>query len=349
MGALRSRRSASHTPYRTQRRRPLKTWLSAGLVALLVLAGVLIHFALTPIAVKEADRTLTVAPGASLKKVARELRDKGMLRETLRLVWLGRLSGHASGLKAGIYELPEKITPLRLLEKFTRGEFSQAEITFIEGWAFRQIREALNQHPGVKHDTAQLSDRQLLERLGVRDEHPEGLFFPDTYHFAKGASDTQILHTAHRTLASILADSWAKRSEGLPFETPYQALIMASIVEKETGRREDRPLIAAVFVNRLRKHMLLQTDPTVIYGLGERFDGNLRRVHLDTDGPYNSYTRTGLPPTPIAAAGRESIEAALHPATSSALYFVARGDGTSAFSDSLEQHNRAVQRYQLRR
>ncbi|MSQ60532.1 MAG: endolytic transglycosylase MltG [Betaproteobacteria bacterium] len=326
-----------------------KFWLSAGLVPLLAAAGVLILFAVTPLTIREADRTITVAPGTSLKKVARELRDKGVLPETLRLVWLGRLSGHASGIKAGIYELPEKITPLRLLEKFTRGEFSQAEITFIEGWTFRQMREVLNQHPRVWHDTAELSDRQLLDRIGVRDEHPEGLFFPDTYHFAKGASDTQILQTAHRTMAAILAESWSKRSECLPFETPYQALIMASIVEKETGRREDRPMIAAVFVNRLRKHMLLQTDPTVIYGLGARFDGNLRRVHLDTDGPYNTYTRAGLPPTPIAAAGRESIEATLHPAASSALYFVSRGDGTSAFSDSLNEHNRAVQRYQPRR
>jgi UPF0755 protein len=349
MGALRSRRWANRTRYRTQGRRPAKTWLTAGLLVLLALAGVIIHFAVTPVTIKEGDRTVTVAPGTSLKKVARELRDKGILPEAQRLVWLGRLSGHASGIKAGIYELPEKITPLRLLEKFTRGEFSQAEITFIEGWTFRQMREVLNQHPGIRHDTADLSDRQLLERLGVRDEHPEGLFFPDTYHFAKGASDTQVLQTAYRTMASILSESWAKRSEGLPFETAYQALIMASIVEKETGRRADRPMIASVFVNRLRKHMLLQTDPTVIYGLGERFDGNLRRVHLETDGPYNTYTRTGLPPTPIAAAGRESIEATLHPAASSALYFVARGDGTSAFSDSLNEHNRAVQRYQLRR
>ena len=329
--------------------RSSKTWLVAGLVILLAGAGIIVHFAVTPLTIKEADRTITIAPGTSLKRIARDLRDKGLLSETSRFVWLGRLSGHASGIKAGIYELPEKITPLRLLEKFTRGEFSQAEITFIEGWNFRQIRDALNQHPGVKHHTEDLSDRQLLDRIGTHDEHPEGLFFPDTYHFAKGASDIQILQSAYRTMASILSESWNRRSEGLPFETPYEALIMASIVEKETGRREDRTMIAAVFVNRLRKHMLLQTDPTVIYGLGSRFDGNLRRVHLETDGPYNTYTRTGLPPTPIAAPGRESIDATLHPATISALYFVARGDGSSVFSDSLEEHNRAVQRYQVRR
>ncbi len=349
MGAWLSRHSTSRSPRRKVRKGPATAWLVAGLAILLAGAAVLVHFALTPIAIKEADRTITITPGTSLKRVARELQDKGILSESSRFVWLGRLSGHAGGIKAGIYELPQKITPLHLLEKFTRGEFSQAEITFIEGWTFRQIREALNQHPGINHQTVELSDRQLMDRIGARDEHPEGLFFPDTYHFAKGASDIQILQSAYRIMATILSDSWSRRSGDLPFKTAYDALIMASVVEKETGRREDRSMIAAVFINRLRKHMLLQTDPTVIYGLGSRFDGNLRRVHLETDGPYNTYTRTGLPPTPIAAPGRESIDATLHPATSSALYFVARGDGSSEFSNSLDEHNRAVQRYQLRR
>ncbi len=326
------------------------TTVIAGVVVVLVgSAGFIAHFAFTPIEIAQADRTLNIAPGTSLKRLARDLRGKGLLPETLRFVWLGRLSGHAGGIKAGIYELPEKITPLRLIEKVTRGEFSHAEITFIEGWTFWQIRETLNQHPGVNHHTQALSDRELLDRIGAPEEHPEGLFFPDTYHFAKGASDTQILQISYRTMASILSESWQRRSDDLPFKSPYEALIMASIVEKETGRREDRPMIAAVFVNRLRKHMLLQTDPTVIYGLGSGFDGNLRRVHLETESPYNTYTRTGLPPTPIAAPGRESIHATLHPATSTALYFVARGDGSSVFSDSLEEHNRAVQRYQLKR
>ncbi len=312
-------------------------------------AGMLWHFAVTPIEVASVHRTLNVSAGTSLKRLAQDLRNKGLLSETLRFVWLARLSGHAGGIKTGSYELPERITPLRLLEKVTRGEFSQAEITFIEGWTFQQVRAALNEHPGVSHTSQSLDDRELLVRLGAKEAHPEGLFFPDTYHFAKGASDMQILQRAFKTMTTILSDSWEKRAENLPFNSPYEALIMASIVEKETGRRQDRPMIAAVFINRLRKRMLLQTDPTVIYGLGTRFDGNLRRVHLDTDGPYNTYTRTGLPPTPIAAPGRESIQATLHPAESAALYFVARGDGSSEFSDSLGQHNRAVERYQLRR
>lgn len=319
------------------------------LLLALGVGGVLWHFAVTPLELTEDQRIINVAPGTTLKRLAQNLRDGGVLWETPRFLWMARLSGHASGIKAGVYELPEKITPLRLLEKMTRGEFSQAEVTFIEGWTFRQVREELNRHPGVSHESQPLDDAELLRRLGSQEKHPEGLFFPDTYHFAKGASDLQVLSRAYRTMASVLATEWDKRLSDTPYQTPYDALIMASIVEKETGRREDRPLIAAVFVNRLRKGMLLQTDPTVIYGLGARFDGNLRRAHLETDGPYNTYIRAGLPPTPIAAPGRESIHFALHPADSKALYFVARGDGSSQFSESLEQHNRAVQRYQLRR
>lgn len=319
------------------------------LVLLAGAGGALWHYAVTPLEIGTEQRSLKVAPGTSLKRLAQTLREQGVLPETFRFVWLGRLSGHAGGLKAGVYELPERVTPLRLLEKITRGEFSQAEITFIEGWTFSQMRETLDQHPGVSHDSKGMSDAQVLNRLGAREAHPEGLLFPDTYHFAKGASDFQILASAYRTMANILNEEWEARAPQLPYENAYEALIMASIVEKETGRREDRGMIAAVFVNRLRKGMLLQTDPTVIYGLGSHFDGNLRRVHLDTDGPYNTYRRAGLPPTPIAAPGRESLHYALHPASSEALYFVARGDGSSQFSDTLEQHNRAVQRYQLRR
>jgi len=322
-----------------------------GIVAViaLALAAVLGRFAFSPLSVSESNRALKIAPGTSLKGLARDLQSKGLLSESLRFIWLGRITGHASGIKAGSYELPAEITPLRLLEKVTRGEFSQAEITFIEGWTFQQIRDALNRHPHVTHHSAALDDRELLARIGAQETQAEGLFFPDTYFFAKGASDMQILGRAYRIMHSILSESWGNRAENLPFRTPYEALIMASIVEKETGRREDRSMIAAVFVNRLRKGMLLQTDPTVIYGLGERFDGNLKRVHLESDGPYNTYTRPGLPPTPIALPGRESIQATLHPAPTEALYFVARGDGSSQFSDTLNQHNRAVQRYQLGR
>lgn len=324
--------------------------LKLGLLALAataVAAIVLWQYAFAPMEISEEQRSLSVGRGASLTAVAQDLKGRGILPDTTRFVLLGRLSGHATGIKAGTYELPERITPLRLLEKLTRGEFAQASITFIEGWTFAQFRQALNAHPGVTHHTRDLSNAELLTRIGASQTHPEGLFFPDTYLFAKGASDVQVLQAAYRAMNKALASAWAARSQGLPLRTSYEALILASIVEKETGRPQDRTMIAAVFVNRLRRNMLLQTDPTVIYGLGERFDGNLRRVHLETDGPYNTYRRAGLPPTPIAAPGRQAIEAAVHPAHSDALYFVARGDGSSAFSGSLGEHNNAVRRYQL--
>lgn len=305
------------------------------------------HFAFTPLTLSEPARSLVIDKGASLRSVAQSLERSGALSETQRFIWLGRLSGHASGIKAGNYELPERITPLRILEKITRGEFAQAGITFIEGWTFAQFRKALNSHPALAHHTRDLTDAQLLDRIGATESHPEGLFFPDTYIFAKGASDTQVLQAAYRARARVIEEAWSARGDGLPLRTPYEALILASIVEKETGRPEDRGQIAAVFVNRLRIGMRLQTDPTVIYGLGERFDGNLRRIHLETDAPYNTYTRAGLPPTPISAPGRQAITATLNPDRSTALYFVARGDGTSAFSHTLDDHNRAVRRYQL--
>lgn len=319
------------------------------LLAAAAAAGVLWHFALTPLDIPADQRDLAVGRGASLTAVATELKGRGVLPDTTRFVLLGRLSGHAGAIKAGTYELPERITPLRLLEKLERGEFAQASITFIEGWTFDQFRQALDAHPGVAHHSRGLSAADLLARVGASETHPEGLFFPDTYQFARGASDLQVLQAAYRAMRRALDEAWATRSDGLPLSTPYQALILASIVEKETGRPQDRGMIAAVFVNRLRRNMLLQTDPTVIYGLGARFDGNLRRVHLETDGPYNTYTRSGLPPTPIAAPGRQALNATLHPAASEALYFVARGDGTSAFSNTLDDHNNAVRRYQLKR
>lgn len=319
------------------------------LVAAAAAAGLLWHYALTPLDLAEDQRNLTVERGATLTAVAAQLRGRGVLPDTTRFVLLGRLSGHASGIKAGTYELPERITPLRLLEKLERGEFAQASITFIEGWTFTQFRQALDAHPGVAHHTRGLTAAELLARVGANESHPEGLFFPDTYQFARGASDVQVLQAAYRAMRRALDEAWAGRAEGLPLRTPYEALILASIVEKETGRPEDRAMIAAVFTNRLRRDMLLQTDPTVIYGLGARFDGNLRRVHLETDGPYNTYTRPGLPPTPIAAPGRHALDATLHPAASEALYFVAKGDGSSAFSSNLEDHNSAVRRYQIKR
>jgi UPF0755 protein len=235
---------------------------------------------------------------------------------------------------------------MELLTMITRGNVSKSQITLIEGWNFRQLRHMLNASPNLRHDTLGLSDSEILQRIGAPESHPEGLFFPETYHIAAGGSDIELLKVAYRLMQQRLNEAWQARSPDLPLETPYQALILASIVEKETGAASDRPMIAGVFVNRLRIRMMLQTDPTVIYGMGEKFDGNLRRRDLTSDTPYNTYTRGGLPPTPIAMPGRDALHAALHPASTNALYFVARGDGSSKFSSNLNAHNQAVNRYQ---
>lgn len=259
---------------------------------------------------------------------------------------LARITGKAARLKAGHYELKPGTTPLALIDQLVRGEFAQESIAIIEGWTFKQMRQAIAAHPALKHDTAGLSDKELIARIAPDYNAPEGLFFPDTYLFAKGSSELQIYKQAHAVMMKRLNEAWEKRVPSLPYKSPYEALIMASIIEKETGDRSERNMIASVFVNRLRQGMLLQTDPTVIYGMGEKFKGNIRKRDLETDTPYNTYTRAGLPPTPIALPGAESIAAALNPAKSDALYFVSRGNGTSEFSNNLADHNRAVNKYQ---
>jgi UPF0755 protein len=318
------------------------------LLAGAAVAGWLTWFSLTPVSVPPEARELVVAKGRPLKGLARDLVRSGVLREPWSFEGLARMLRQAAEIKAGSYELPAQLTPYELLGMLTRGDVSQTTITFIEGWTFQQLREALDAHPAVSHDMRGLTEPEILQRLGIVQARAEGLFFPDTYHFATGTSDLAVLTRAHRTMQARLGSLWQGRPD-LPYASPYDALIMASIVEKETGRESEREMIAAVFVNRLKRGMRLQTDPTVIYGLGNRFDGNLRRQDLEADTPYNTYTRAGLPPTPIAMPGQRALEAALRPADSSALYFVARGDGTSQFSATLDEHNRAVQRYQLKR
>ncbi len=240
------------------------------------------------------------------------------------------------------------MTALALLDKLTRGDVTQGELVLVEGKTFRQLRAFLNEHPDLAHDTQKLSDGEILALLGAKEAHPEGLFFPDTYLFNKGSSDIDVLRRAYKAMQPKLAAAWEMRESTLPVKTPYELLILASIVEKETGLPADRPQVAAVFANRLRRGMPLQTDPTVIYGLGERFDGNLRKTDLQADTPWNTYTRPGLPPTPIAMPGLASLQAAAKPPTSDMLYFVARGDGTSVFSATLDGHTSAVARYQKR-
>ena len=315
------------------------------LVALVWLAG----FALTPVSIPEQAREFSIKPGRSVRGVARDLVTAGVFQEPTSFVWMARMLGQANAIKAGNYQLPTRATPYRLLEMIARGEVMLAQITLIEGWTFPQVRRALAAHGELVHDSATLETGEILRRIGASEPDPEGLFFPDTYHFSSGASDLQILARAYHEMQARLDALWQGRARDLPYATPYEALIMASIVEKETALESERSMIAAVFVNRLKRGMRLQTDPTVIFGLGGAFDGNLRKRDLETDNPYNTYTRGGLPPTPIAMPGQAALEAALRPAPSTALYFVARGDGTSHFSNSLDDHNRAVQKYQIRR
>jgi UPF0755 protein len=288
----------------------------------------------------------SVKPGSGVRSSAQQIAKAGVPVHPALLTLLARITGKSASLKAGNYELKPGATPLQLIEQLVRGEFAQESLSIIEGWTFRQMRQAIAAHPALKHDTVALSDKELLAKVAPSYAAPEGLFFPDTYLFAKGASDLQIYRQAHELMLKHLNDEWARRSPSVPYKTPYEALIMASIIEKETGQKTERDRIAAVFVNRLKRGMLLQTDPTVIYGMGDKFQGNIRKRDLQTDTAYNTYVRPGLPPTPISLPGSESLAAALNPADTDALYFVSRGDGTSVFSSNLNDHNRAVNKYQ---
>ncbi|GJI93708.1 lipoprotein [Duganella caerulea] len=287
-----------------------------------------------------------IAPGSGAHAAGQQIAEAGVPIEPVLFNLLARVTGKSARLKAGTYELKPGTTPLRLIEQLVRGEFAQEQLTIIEGWTFRQMRAAIAAHKGLKHDTVAMSDKEVMNAIASEYKQPEGLFFPDTYLFAKGASDLQIYKQAHAMLLTRLNEAWDKRDPALPYKTPYEALTMASIVEKETGQKSERGMIAGVFVNRLKLGMLLQTDPTVIYGMGSKYDGKIHKSDLETDTPYNTYTRTGLPPTPIALPGVQSLTAALAPAKTPALYFVSKGNGTSQFSDNLTDHNRAVNKFQ---
>lgn len=315
-------------------------------LALCAGAGYAAWYVTTPIAPRQLPAEFELPPGTKFRQAVGVMERAGIDAGRWRFELLARALGRAPRIKAGSYELTAPLTPLALLDKLTRGDVTQAEIKLIEGWTFRQVRAALDADPFLRHDSAGLDEAQLLARIGASEAHAEGLFFPDTYLFAKGTSDLAVLRRAYHAMRRHLEAEWKTRDPATPYQTPYQALIMASIVEKETGKPADRDMIAGVLVNRLRMGMRLQVDPTVIYGLGEAFDGNLKKADLLADGPYNTYTRTGLPPTPIAMPGLASLRAALRPAKTDALYYVARGDGSSVFSRTLGEHNRAVDRYQ---
>nr|WP_275300641.1 endolytic transglycosylase MltG [Pseudomonas sp. AF32] len=322
----------------------------------LVLAGLLwgasawkIHSALQqPLNITQ-EELLDIPSGTTPTATLKRLEAEGLIRDAfwLRVYWRFNLAGQP--LHAGEYRMVPGMTMDGLIAVWKRGEVVQYSVTLVEGWNFRQVRAALAKDEKLQQTLTGLSDSEVMDRLGHTGVFPEGRFFPDTYRFVRGTSDADLLNQAYGRLEEVLAREWAERSADVPYTQPYQALIMASLVEKETGVPQERGQIAGVFVRRLRMGMLLQTDPTVIYGLGERYTGKLTRAHLKEENPYNTYMVPGLPPTPIAMVGREAIHAALNPAPGSSLYFVARGDGSHVFSDTLEAHNNAVREYQLKR
>ena len=299
-----------------------------------------------PLPLKSDRVELRVPAGSSVRSIAQAAQASGIEVNADAMVAAARFTGTAQSLRAGRYAIDRGITLAGLLAKLQAGDVIRERLTVVEGIVFRELRALLAAQTQLKQDSARMSSEELLKAIGASETHPEGLFAPETYVYDPGTSDLDIYRQAYRAQMKLVQDAWAARKGDLPYASPYEALTMASIIEKETGQASERAMIAGVFVNRLRQGMLLQTDPSVIYGIGPSFDGNLRKRDLLADGPYNSYTRAGLPPTPIALPGRASIEAALNPANTSALYFVSRGDGTSHFSATLAEHNRAVDAYQ---
>ena len=324
----------------------IKKLLVTGVIVSVAAASGFAWWTKQALPVPGAPIEFTINPGSGVAASAQQMAAAGVPVNPTLFALLARLTGDAGRIKAGSYELKPGATPRSLLTKLVRGEFAQEAVTIIEGWSFRQMRQAISSHTRLKHDTVKLTDAELMAKISTEYKDPEGLFFPDTYLFAKGSSEIEIYRRAHQAMLEHLNAAWEKRNKELPYKTPYEALIMASIVEKETGQKSERTMIAGVFVNRLRTGMLLQTDPTVIYGMGDAFVGKIGKKDLLTDTPYNTYTRGGLPPTPISLPGLQSLHAALEPAETPALYFVSRGDGTSQFSNNLPDHNRAVNRYQ---
>lgn len=313
------------------------------------MVGWLVYYAIAPLKLQPSSQEVVIAPNSGLRSIANQLVAQGVLREPWRFVLIAKLLNKEQYLQAGSYTLNKNISPYQLLLSLNYGKATQGSVTFIEGRTFAQMREKLANNDAVKQTITSLSDREIMQLLGSTYNAPEGLFFPDTFYFNRHTTDIALLKISYDAMQAKLDKAWQNREENLPYKNSYEALIMASIVEKETGKASERPMIAGVFINRMRFGMRLQTDPTVIYGMGLQFNGNIRKKDLLTDTPYNTYTRGGLPPTPIAMPGIAAIEAALHPAKTKALYFVGKGDGSHAFSNDLNEHNRAVVRYQLKK
>ncbi len=331
----------------------LKLALIAVAVAVVVVVIVAMDFRkfyTTPLALPAGENSYyEVKPGANIGQVANSLYKSGFISNPYYFVVLARWQGTQNQIKAGEYEITEGITPLQFLEKIVSGKVLQYSLTIIEGVTFRQALATIHANENLEHYLKGKSDAEIMAKLGWPQQHPEGRFFPDTYFFTRGMSDIDILKRSYRMMQSYLENAWQKRQKGLPLKSSYEALILASIVEKETGLRHEQPQIAGVFIRRLQQKMRLQTDPTVIYGMGERYDGNIRRRDLVEYTPYNTYRIPALPPTPIALPGGAAIDAVMHPQDGKTLYFVSKGDGSHYFSETLEEHNRAVAKYQLKK
>lgn len=327
--------------------RVLRNFVLCGFASAVAFSGWFIWLGVSRLQLRADSVEFSIVAGSALRSATRQIAESGVPLSEFHFNLMARIAGKGTHIKAGSYDIAQGATPWEILQKITSGEMLLAEVLLVEGWTFAQMRAALDAIAELRHDTRGMSDADIMARLGApAGTSAEGMFFPDTFLFAKGESDLKILSRAHRLMQKKLQQTWDARGEGLPYKTPYEALILASIVEKETGDPSERPTIAGVFGNRLRIGMRLQTDPTVIYGMGDRYKGNIRKTDLETDTPFNTYTRAGLPPAPIAMPGLAALRAAVNPAKTNALYFVARGDGSHQFSRTLDEHNRAVTRYQ---
>ena len=305
-------------------------------------------FTLAPLQLDASDSYYNLKPGSSINSIAREFENNGWISNELYLRIYAKLN-KLTDIKAGEYALDRKLTAIDLLKNFVAGKVVLHQITLIEGWNFKQMMQAIGQNDKLRQTLAEKPATEIMKIIGKAELHPEGQFLPDTYTFRRNMTDRELLEISHNALQAKLQESWKSRDEGLPLKTPYEALTLASIVEKETGVASERPLIAGVFTTRLRKKMKLQTDPTVIYGMGDEYKGNIKRKHLRQDTPYNTYVHRGLTPTPISMPGFAAIDAVMHPKEEGYLYFVAKGDGSHYFSKTLKEHNAAVRKYQLKK
>lgn len=326
--------------------RKLSALIIAFSIAIILLSIYFKDYADRPLSSDSKEVTLTIPPGMSFKNVTQELFRHGLIKQKLTWDIFGRLSGATNAIKAGEYSFSTSLTPGQLLNKLVRGDTIQFSLTVIEGWTFKQLWAAVKQHDKIAHTVS--SPEELLAKLDLKNQHPEGWFYPDTYHFPAGMTDVEFFQRAFQYMLKVLDEEWTNRKTDTLLKSPEEVLTLASIIEKETSVEDERTLVAAVFTTRLKRGMRLQTDPTVIYGMGESYDGNISRKYLKTDTPYNTYLHKGLPPTPIALPSRASIAAALNPADSEVVYFVAKGDGTHHFSSTYEEHREAVIKYQLK-